>query len=244
MIKNVVILTTGLSGSSLLASFISRAGYWTGEETIIKDNFTGNYDTFENKKLIELNNELIKSLGCKFNNDAQYHKNGHLRFDDAFKILDSQKYKKFLEICNAQGNWLWKDPRLWLTIGFWHNLLDNKNTRYILLYREHISLWTSLLNKRDIMTYRYLKEVEIKSRESMSRFLKTKNMQYSQICYDHLVKSPKPMIQKMNEFLGTELSIDDLRSVYKGEIGKSTWNIQRLLMALLILVKNYHDRRR
>jgi hypothetical protein len=47
MRKNVIILTSGLSGSSVLAGLIANAGYWVGDETFKKDD----YDTFENREL-------------------------------------------------------------------------------------------------------------------------------------------------------------------------------------------------
>ena len=240
--NNVIVLTTGLSGSSLVSGFISRAGYWTGGETVNKNNFTGTYDTYENKKLIDLNVEIISTLSYAYNNDALYHKGGHLYFERESKNINDIKYIDFIKECNNQGRWLWKDPRLWLTIGYWYKLLDN-NTKYIILYRELTSLWTSLLNKRDIVSYNYLSKVEKKSRESMKGFLKSKNIEFYQLCYDNLVMTPEPVIEKLNEYLGVDLTISDLQCVFKGTLGQKTWNAKKLIKAMLIFAKNYSERR-
>ncbi len=59
--KSVVILTSGLSGSSVLAGLLVRAGFWPGSETFKKQD----YETFENCELIRLNMRLIQQAGYR-----------------------------------------------------------------------------------------------------------------------------------------------------------------------------------
>ena len=67
---NVIILTTGISGSSVLTGFLAKSGLWIGDETVYKDNITGKYETYENKKLVDLNDELIDEGGLIFDGKA------------------------------------------------------------------------------------------------------------------------------------------------------------------------------
>src|SRR5215472_209946 len=60
---NVIILTSGLSGSSVLTALICRAGYWSGDRTHKKPH----YDTFENERLIELDCRIIAEAGYRGN---------------------------------------------------------------------------------------------------------------------------------------------------------------------------------
>ena len=53
--RNVIILTSGLTGSSVLTGLISRVGYWNGDQTHKKE-----YDTCENSELISLNLSLFQ----------------------------------------------------------------------------------------------------------------------------------------------------------------------------------------
>lgn len=53
--RNAVILTSGLSGSSVLTSLVARAGYWTGDSTFKKPD----YDTFENVELVQWNLRIM-----------------------------------------------------------------------------------------------------------------------------------------------------------------------------------------
>ena len=57
MKKNVIILTSGMSGSSVLANLISQAGYWLGDETS-----KAPFETYENKELIDL--RVRKEITC------------------------------------------------------------------------------------------------------------------------------------------------------------------------------------
>src|SRR5215472_1847282 len=129
--KNVIILTSGLTGSSVLTGLIARGGYWTGDSTFRKSD----YDTFENRRLIELNQKMFQ--------EANYTGDYLLEFSSAavkqLALLERRvplaEYEEFIRHCNEHQPWVWKDPRLWLTIRFWSKLLDLDNCRFILLTR-------------------------------------------------------------------------------------------------------------
>jgi hypothetical protein len=60
VIQNVIVLTSGLSGSSVLTSLVAKAGYWTGETHKKHD-----YDTYENTELLDLNLKILAPAGSK-----------------------------------------------------------------------------------------------------------------------------------------------------------------------------------
>src|ERR1700704_5548430 len=55
---NVVILTVGWSGSSMLAGLLRAAGFWTG--TTVRNT---DYNTYENAELVRLNRKLLTMAG-------------------------------------------------------------------------------------------------------------------------------------------------------------------------------------
>jgi hypothetical protein len=77
---NVIILTSGITGSSVLSGFLARSGYWSGDTTHKKE-----YDTFENSELIRLNLQIFQQAGYtgnyvnEFSTDAlgDHLKTGH-----------------------------------------------------------------------------------------------------------------------------------------------------------------------
>ncbi|MGQ9750712.1 hypothetical protein [Desulfosoma sp.] len=57
-LSDVIILTTGSSGSSVLAGTLAAKGFWVGRETKKL-----NFDTYENARLVDLNVEILKAAG-------------------------------------------------------------------------------------------------------------------------------------------------------------------------------------
>ncbi|HXI40008.1 MAG TPA: hypothetical protein VNH83_08520, partial [Bryobacteraceae bacterium] len=117
--RNAIILTSGLTGSSVLTGLISQAGYWTGNSTHKKED----YDTYENQELIDLNLRLFDEAGYKGNYLTEFSPEVLSRIAALYGRIDSRPYELFINRCNENQPWVWKDPRLWLTIRFWNNLL-------------------------------------------------------------------------------------------------------------------------
>lgn len=236
---NVVILTSGLSGSSVLTGLISRAGYWTGDSTHKKQD----YDTYENTELIDLNLKLL--------NEATYKGNYLLEFSqeiiDRVKVLhdriDLQVYSLFIRKCNSHRPWVWKDPRLWLTVRFWKNLLDLNDCRFVLLTRSPMQSWISQTLRRQITTYRYSKVYEENIKRSIVEFLQENRLSYISMSYESLILRPVETIDALNQLLGTHLAIEDLKNVYKRPLYMSPRSsFVNYIKAVLIYVKNYSER--
>src|SRR5437867_1497162 len=106
MKDNVVILTTGLSGSSVLTGLIARAGYWPGDSTHKKE-----YDTFENQELVKLNKALIDDAGFKGDYMTQFSPEAIRRVSTIDATAGKDRYRMFINTCDGHRPWIWKDPR-------------------------------------------------------------------------------------------------------------------------------------
>ena len=237
---NVIILTTGISGSSVITGFLAESGFWAGDDTVYKDNLTGKYETYENKKLVDLNDLLVKEAGVEFEGKARYEPNARDRLNDLYTEIDTTPYNKFLEECNSHSPWIWKDPRLFLTIGFWRNCLDLTNTKVIVLHRNSYELWKSLTIKRIIYSYRFLKNTEDKTRQELLNYLELNNFSYISLEYDQFTSDLVSSIKKLNEFIGMNLKKENWDKIFKSTSKYSRY--KRTLLAFLIYVKNYKSR--
>src|SRR5215831_19107966 len=111
MKQHAIILTSGLTGSSVLTGFIGRSGYWTGHSTYKK---IGAYDTFENTRLIELNQSLFAAAGYTGNYMTEFAPALLRRIEALYGAIDDAPYRQFLADCNNHAPSVWKDPRLWV----------------------------------------------------------------------------------------------------------------------------------
>ena len=237
---NVIILTTGISGSSVITGFLAKSGFWAGEDTVFKDNITGKYDTYENKQLVTLDDALIKNAGIEFDHKSYYDKNSRSIFNRIYKETDTIKYNKFIEECNSHSPWIWKDPRLFLTIGFWKNCLDLNTTRVIVIHRNSYELWKSQMSKRIIYSYRYLKKSEDKSRQELLNYLDSNKFSFISLEYDQFTSDPATSINELSRFIGTDLKKETWDEIYRPPAKHSHY--KRTALAYLVYLKNYKNR--
>lgn len=236
--KNVIILTNGLSGSSVTAGLLSHAGYWKGESTFIKKD----YNTNENSDLIELNKSIMRDLGYREDYKRRFSRDAIDMIATRHAELDPAPYHEFVEHCNANQPWVWKDPRLWLTIRFWKHILDMDNIQFILLSRDYQQIWISELHRRDIISPAYSRTYNEGIRDSLLDFFKENDLEYFDLWYEDLVVRPEQTIACLNDYLGTELSVDDLLKDFRGDLYKKPRGFKDWLIAWAIYLKNYNLR--
>ncbi len=238
--SNLVILTTGLSGSSVVTALLAKGGYWTGDDTIYKNNASGNYETHENSRLVALNDQLLSELGIQLNNSSWYSCELFEVIAGAVDKIELTPYLEFINYCQNQGKWIWKDPRLWITMGFWGELLIQHKVTYVVLSRNPLPLWVSMLNKRQIVGPLELKSAECYARKRLISYLNLNGLPHIAITYDKLIEKPTEEIATLNNALGISLTFEDFKSVYTGKFARKTYSLTRLIKAILIFCKNIH----
>jgi hypothetical protein len=236
-LKNVVILTSGLSGSSPLTGLLTRAGYWTGS-TFKKSD----YDTYENVDLIELNKRIFREANFDGKTDT-FSAEAIDRIASLGETVDSRPFRDFVRSCNEHRPWIWKDPRLWLTIRFWNRFLDLDSTSFLLLTREDTQAWISMIIRRQIWTYACCKRYAHQINASIEQFLRDSGTNYHELCFEELIVRPHETISALNGFLGTHLGVEDLEAIYTKPLYRRPRGFGDFVKASLIYAKNYGSRR-
>src|SRR5215469_9200281 len=237
--KNVIILTLGLSGSSVLTGLIARAGYWTGDETFKKE-----YDTYENRELIRLNSELLAAADYRKDYTSEFSSEAIKQVSSLHGKLDLADYRKFLSQCQAHRPWIWKDPRFYLTIRFWKSLLNFEEINVILLTRDQQQAWISQQLRRQVCTYSYFRRYDDGVRESLLSFLRENRIPYLLLRYDDLILHPEDALASLNRHIDAALTVDDLKAIYKGRLYKKSKSYWDFAKAIAIYTKNYSERQR
>lgn len=240
MEKNAIILTNGLSGSSVLAGLIARAGYWTGASTFKK----ADYDTYENEQLVELNQRLLAASGYRGDYAMVFSAELVHQVAALYGKIEHGPFEDFVRLCERHRPWIWKDPRLTFTIRFWARFLDLSQCRFIVLTRGLWQSWVSTTLRRQIQTIDYLRRYTAGVIGAGRDFLREAGVPHLEVRYEDLIVKPQSTIEAINRFLGSALTLSDLQVVYKGRLHRDSRPLGDYLKAALIYLKNYGDRYR
>jgi hypothetical protein len=238
--RNVIVLTAGLAGSSLVAGLIAEAGYWAGDRTIRKTD----YDTYENQELVDLNQRLLQEAGYRGKYELVFRAEDIRDVAERTRAVDPAPYRAFIERCERHRPWLWKDPRLWLTLRFWGRLLDTDRISFLLVTREHAQAWISQTIRRQIQTPRYCRNYMGGVRGSFLEFLAENRLEHSELVYEDLLMKPDDAIFRLNAFLGCGITMADLSHACRGRLYRKRHGLVDRMTALAIYAKNYPSRYR
>jgi len=210
-----------------------------GDETIKKPG----YDTFENQELIAMNRRLFEQSGYSGNYMMEFSSEAMRKIQALNAEADIKPYQGFVTKCSRHSPWIWKDPRLWLTIRFWAPLLPLRDCRFILLTRDAIQTWVSQTLRRQITTLRYSRNYERRIQQSITEFFHENAVPHLHVRYDDLILNPAQTISHLNRHLGLSLSVEDLEQVYHKPLYKSPRSsFIKHLQAMSIYLKNYSER--
>jgi len=202
------------------------------------------YDTWENAKLIEINDEILKHARLFDTWLQEYEWRCIGEVGSAAATLDPEQFRKFVETCNQHEPWIWKDPRLWLTIGHWIKFLPKENVSFLIISREPLQAWISAIIRRKIQTFGYLERYYSTVHDNIVNFLDQEKLDYVDIVYEDLILRPEQVLDRINKATGNELSLADFKSVFKGKLYGRQHGVFNFLKAAAIYLKNYGERRR
>lgn len=213
--RNIVVLTTGSSGSSVLAGLIARQGFWLGRKTARLE-----FDTYENAQLVDLNIALLRKAGYRRRDANDLPPPDVNCLEALHDTEDVSPYRAFVDECEAQRPWLWKDPRLAYTIHFWRHIVDLHDAKYILITREFRQAYAGLIHSRKVyMSPKQYMQINTNYLEAIGLYIvKMGSIDMLKMTFEQLIVTPEATLERVNEFLGTTLSVEDLEAVYKGPL--------------------------
>ncbi|WP_150112196.1 hypothetical protein [Desulfonatronovibrio hydrogenovorans] len=219
--KNLIILTTGSSGSSVLAGTIGSKGLWLGDET----KKLG-FDTYENAELVDLDIEILRLSGFNRYDCNDIPGPGIERIERLAKNPDGlDRFVRFVQKSQEHSPWLWKDPRLSFTIHFWAHFLDLKNINFIFIEREPDQSYTGLILKRKIpMSYSQHNLMNDNYKKSCSVFFCRYGLSYLHLTFEDFLVEPDEYLQRISSHLDLDISLSDLRKIYKGKLHQKRWS--------------------
>ncbi len=220
MKHNVIILTSGMSGSSVLAGVISQSGYWLGKATS-----RAPFDTYENIRLIELNQKILRQAGYFWKDVADIPPPSTQKIKALQEDIDLTEFNYFIDECIQHKPFLWKDPRLSYTIYFWEKLLDLSTFKFFLMTRDLKQSWIGgVLRAKRAISLENQKNIENNCTNQALRFFNEHKLDYCHVTFEDLISNPQNTLAKINRFIDEKLTIDDIQKIYKGSLYSIRWN--------------------
>ncbi len=201
MNKTIVVLGMHRSGTSLVAGVLHHLGVNMGKEMLGGDRFNP-FGHFENKKIIKLNEEILKEAGGSWYAPPSSEK--ILKVREKFK-------NKIKEIIESEKSKLWgfKDPRTSLTIELFLPFLENPY--FIVCYRNKREIIKSLI-RRDKMNFEYASRLIDLYYERITKFFEAhRDLRRINVKYEEMMRKPRVVLEKIICFLDIQVTEDAVK---------------------------------
>lgn len=217
MQKNAIIVGMPRSGTSMVTNIFAKAGFFVAEnienEVRAGDEFNPS-GYWEAQDLIKANDEIFNMVGYSPDNTWLEEPISSEQAQGICRLSPSDEHRSLVEKYDKKHPWVWKDPRLCYTIGYWWPLLDRNNTRVIFLKRDHEEILNSFLRlnwrtndpqcRADVL--KRIDDHLLTAAESINQH----NIPFIEINYSDFRKQPEITSRKISEFFDIKLTVDDL----------------------------------
>ena len=194
---------------------------------------------WEARPLIEANVQVFKAVGYQHHNTWLFDP---ISDEQAARIPAVPVFAAHRELVaryDAKAPWIWKDPRLCFTLGYWWPLMNPQTTAVLLVRRNVDQIFNSFLrmgwvkSESDRVRIAYLTAAHIAAAESVIARL---SIPHLVIKYEDFDAQPAHMAWRIGDFFGLGLSAGDLgyRTIlnHSSIVGKLTMQAARGLRFL------------
>lgn len=226
MPKNALVVGPPRSGTSLTARIFSAQNYFCGDVESDRhrsgDDFNP-FGYFEADDVIERNVALFQRAGFEHHNTWLFEP---ISAESAARIaeLDVQEEdRRLLEAYNRRAPWMWKDPRLCYTLGYWWKLMKPEETGVVLIRRDPEDVfrsfrrmgWSDSDADREQVTRRI-----IEHQQAARRTVEALKIPHINLDYAEFKGAPEEVARRFSEFFELELTAEDLN--FRPELDHST----------------------
>lgn len=216
MRKNVIVVGMPRSGTSMAASIFAGKGYFVAKEPESElrpgDEFNpAGY--WEANSLIEANVEVFNAAGYPQHNTWMFEP---ITEQQAARITDIERmprHRDLVESYNANSPWLWKDPRLCYTLGYWWPLLDPSATAVLWLTRDADHVFQSFLRvgwRKDAAERGEVAERVRAHMVAAERAIKQFKIPHIKLDYQEFADRPEETARTLSDLCGVEIRAADL----------------------------------
>ena len=217
MPKNVIIVGAPRSGTSMTALIFTKKGYFVTEDN---DNDLQSANEFnpdgfwEASGLRDSNEQLFHKIGFPFANTWLFDVIKEEQANEILNIDTLDKHQQLVEDYNKKSPWMWKDPNLCYTIGYWWRLMNPETTGILFLKRNPEEIYKSFLRLEWCKPGKNDKEKTMKRInhhiDYAEMILSKNNIPHLTVNYAEYATSPELTAKRISEYFDLELTVADL----------------------------------
>lgn len=215
--RNIIVIGAPRSGTSLTTSVFARKGYHVGpiEDDAVRAGDEHNpFGYFEADDVINQNVALFRRVGYAEHNTWLEKPISDAQVVALAGLEPSDQDREFLETYAARAPWVWKDPRLTLTLAYWWQLMDPMTTGVVFAARDIEDILRSFLRMG------WCKDTERSRTEALRRIhqhlkaardaMAAHHIPHITIDYREYVEDPKGVAERLSAFCRIPVSVADL----------------------------------
>lgn len=215
--RNILVVGVPRSGTSLTSAVFSRKGYHVGwiEKDSGRIGDEGNpFGYFEADDVIARNVEILQRAGYSEDNTWLRAMITEEEIGQIDALEPSQAHREFIRQYGTHAPWIWKDPRLTLTLPYWWKILDARTTGVIVVWRDPEESYQSFVRCGWYQPSEQARE-EVLHRidvhlNAARRAIEKYSIPHITIHYDEYLKQPEIVVRRIGEFCGLRLEVRDL----------------------------------
>jgi Sulfotransferase family len=151
MARNILVVGMPRSGTSMTAGALARAGYHAADvpsEHLRPGDAHNPGGYWETAPLIDRNVEVLHAAGYAHDNTWLYDAITPEVVARLSNLAPLPGHADFVASWGSVTPWVWKDPRLCYTLGYWWKLLDPSTTGVLVTRRDPTAIYRSFVRLR------------------------------------------------------------------------------------------------
>jgi hypothetical protein len=217
MPKNAIVVGMPRSGTSLSTRIFVRKGYFVAED---EENALEPADEFnpfgywQAKGLVDRNIEIFHAVGYEFKNSWLWNQIS----EDALARIRSLEplpgHREFAAAYDGRAPWVWKDPRLCLTLSYWWKMMRPEDTAVLFIERDSEEIHRSFKRIGYVSagpgSRERIARVTAQHLGEARRTLDSLEIPHLTVQHKRYFKDPAGVAREIGELFDIELTPDDL----------------------------------
>lgn len=217
MPKNIIVVGTPRSGTSLAASIFARLGHFVADDESAQLRGPDHFNPagyWEAEPLIEANVSLFRRVGFKHHNTWMFDPISDEQAGRIAALPPADEHRELVARYEKNRPWVWKDPRLCYTLGYWWPLVNPETTAVLFVRRDPEETFKSFARigwrdssaaARDETFGRMADHIG-----AAEAALRDFEIPHAQIHYSDYRESPGRVAALLSELSGLTISVADL----------------------------------